>query len=74
MTPAMTSIAVTAINCANAPEAVRLVASFMPVSLDLDATHQCAKDAQTTAVIEIRNTRDEMLAGFTPAHNEHRLR
>ena len=40
---AMTSIAVTASICASASEAALLVASFMPISLDLGKTHRCAK-------------------------------
>src|SRR6202171_5613960 len=43
--PAMTSIAVTASICASASEAALLVASFMPVSLDLGVTHRCARSA-----------------------------
>jgi alkylhydroperoxidase family enzyme len=43
--PAMTAIAVTASICASAAEAALLVASFMPVSLDLGVTHRCAKRA-----------------------------
>ena len=42
---AMTAIAVTASICASAAEAALLVASFMPVSLDLGVTHRCAKRA-----------------------------
>jgi hypothetical protein len=45
MMPAMTSIAVTASICASASEAALLVASFMPVSLDLGVTHRCARVA-----------------------------
>src|SRR5450759_3989401 len=40
---AMTSIAVTASICASASEAALLVASFMPISLDLGMTHRCAR-------------------------------
>ena len=40
---AMTSIAVTASVRASASEAALLVASFMPISLDLGITHRCAK-------------------------------
>ena len=40
---AMTNIAVTASVCASASEAALLVASFMPISLDLGVTHRCAK-------------------------------
>ena len=39
----MTSIAVTASVRASASEAALLVASFMPISLDLGMTHRCAK-------------------------------
>jgi len=39
----MTSIAVTAIICANASEAALLVASFMSFSLDLGARHRPPK-------------------------------
>ena len=38
----MTSIAVTASVCASASEAALFVATFMPISLDLDMTHRCA--------------------------------
>ena len=41
----MTSIAVTASVRASASEAALLVASFMPISLDLGMTHRCAKSA-----------------------------
>jgi hypothetical protein len=39
----MTSIAVTASICASASEAALLVASFMPFSLDLGASHRCLR-------------------------------
>ena len=41
----MTSIAATASICASACEAALLVASFMPISLDLGVTHRCARNA-----------------------------
>ena len=41
----MTIIAVTAIIRASASEAALLVASFIPVSLDLGVTHRCVKRA-----------------------------
>jgi hypothetical protein len=39
----MMSIAVNASVCASASDAARLVASFMPFSLDLGMTHRCAR-------------------------------
>ena len=52
----MTSIAVTASICANASEAARLVASFMPVSLDLGAIRHCANGTNDGRILVTRNT------------------
>jgi hypothetical protein len=48
--PAMTAMAVTANIRASASEAALLVASFMPVSLDLGVTHR-SRDARTMALV-----------------------
>lgn len=62
---AMTSIAVTASVCASASEAALLVASFMPISLDLGMTHRCAK-AHYDGQICTRNTPRRVFALTSP--------
>src|SRR6266481_7417477 len=69
--PAMTSIAVTASICASASEAALLVASFMPVSLDLGVTHRCAK-ALSTVIIFTRNTPRRVFALVESPLGEYR--
>ena len=54
----MTSIAVTASDCASASEAALLVASFMPISLDLGMTHRCAR-AHATVIFVLGTPHDE---------------
>ena len=56
---AMTIIAVTASIRASASEAALLVASFMPVSLDLGVTHRCAKHANNGLGFVLGTPHDE---------------
>ena len=65
MTPAMTSIAVTAAICANASEAALLVASFMSNSLDLGKTHRCVASTQDGHFFT-RNTPRRVFALMSP--------
>lgn len=59
------SNAVTAAICASASEAALLVASFMPLSLDLGATRRGA-ETRTAAIICTRNTPRRAFASMSP--------
>ena len=67
----MTSIAVTASVCASASEAALLVASFMPISLDLGTldlgmTHRRASARTTVNIFVLGTPRDEYSLGLSP--------
>ena len=63
--PAMTIIAVTASICASASEAALLVASFIPISLDLGVTHRCAKRFRRSSFL-LGTPRDEYSLRLSP--------